>query len=1167
MKYSEIIGVEKHFKSAFDITSDTGDAWKTFISNERFENNLNQIIKSFTSPVFNNRKSIWIQGTYGTGKSHSLSVIKHLLCDDYSVIEDYLPRINQSQLRTSISNFRRNNRVFPVVLKGIYTVTDVADLTYTIQQQVSAALGDIEISTKTDFESVLQILENGTLDSFFENLIENNIELHSYASNKSQLINALKNNDTKVIRIIADELKKAGLGGFRIHNIIEWLTEIKNELKERGIADYLLIIWDEFTSLLDIPARRSILNVMQDIAELSYSEVDNNTDTLGIYLLLVTHKKLEATESYKELKEDERNMAKARFVELDYGMQPTTTFHILSGALDRKNQGKLDELIQQNFLDVPSVRTLVDKVVDSDSTNAEEIKEKIISLYPFHPYTSYLATFVSRVVGEAERSIFGFLNDEDYGFKKYIECSIEDSKFLTADYVWDFFYKTFETSSAGHFDAITNKFKLSGEIITNKGSNYVAVFKVILLLNILYRVTTTDADTSERNMVNPSTDNIKSAFSGVLEDTEVNTILDYLDDAQILHRNPEGVFEVSSSSLPQKKLLEEKKRIYPSKEDVSKIVEEYSVTSLGKIQTNISRNVPRELDAQVFWGGEKEHLLKGKISAKFKHTYTVNVAVILYRGATKELDDLLGRTETDQNSSRDMFVKLSKEDEFKNIVFVLVNTELGNRRFEAYLDSLAQEAVARSLQMDEERIEGQKNAEKWITQWTDEIIASGMADMVFRGDVIHVPFNQCNKHLNNNYVTTIFKYGLDLLPVPNTAWKHQTSKKAVELVLYSGSKSELEQNAVRNDGAVKYLLTDGFNMLFDSKLELISDDSNVPVVKVCKEVDRILDEKKNETSINLADEFRFLTEPEYGYYQNRLFMGALAFALRPFVDRLYTSGNGQRIDKTVMKDIVVAIFTYWENGRFNDKYVVRMSTEEERALTEKLNEIFGIDDQEGLLGTKWAIRSKFKEQNKAPLWALKYVGDTSDKYREFIDKMFKFSKSTDESIQQSFIVELLEGIKTFDVELSSALASVESAQCLDNFIIKELRAVGEDETSLPDVKVFLNGKLSGEIVFWEEDDIHEQVLMWKIHSSTPAPDQDEEDSSNGGSPEWDDSSASNGEENRGEDGTDNNSSQEIKRRVKEKVEANKDNADKLYQLIMLLSDRYGYILKDIDEFL
>lgn len=182
--------------------------------------------------------------------------------------------------------------------------------------------------------------------------------------------------------------------------------------------------------------------------------------------------------------------------------------------------------------------------------------------------------------------------------------------------------------------------------------------------------------------------------------------------------------------------------------------------------------------------------------------------------------------------------------------------------------------------------------------------------------------------------------------------------------------------------------------------------------------------------------------------------------------------------------------------------------------------------------------------------------------------MFKFSKSTDESIQQSFIVELLEGIKTFDVELSSALAGVESVQCLDNFIIKELHAVGEDESSLSEVKEFLNGKLSGEIVFWEEDDIHEQVLMWKIHASTPAPNLDNEDSNNGGSQDRDDSGASNGEETSEENGEDsNNSSQEIKRRVKEKVEANKDNADKLYQLLMLLSDRYGNILKDIDEFL
>lgn len=72
MKYSEIIGVQKHFQSVFDIIADNGDRWKTFISNERFESNLSKIIQSFTSPVLNKRKSIWIQGTYGTGKRRVL---------------------------------------------------------------------------------------------------------------------------------------------------------------------------------------------------------------------------------------------------------------------------------------------------------------------------------------------------------------------------------------------------------------------------------------------------------------------------------------------------------------------------------------------------------------------------------------------------------------------------------------------------------------------------------------------------------------------------------------------------------------------------------------------------------------------------------------------------------------------------------------------------------------------------------------------------------------------------------------------------------------------------------------------------------------------------------------------------------------------------------------
>jgi hypothetical protein len=1084
VQYSEIVGIDKHFKSAYDITSDIGEAWKSFISNERFENNLNQIINVFNSPNINNRNSIWIQGTYGTGKSHSISVIKHLLCDDYSNIEDYLLKINRAQVRNNVSNFRINKKVYTVVLKGIYSITDVADLTYTIQHEIASTLkkDGINIDSKTDFESILQILKSGNFDSFFDHLLKTNMELSSYAKDKNQLIKSIEDNDIKVLRIIIDGLKNAGVGGHRTHNIIEWLKDIKNELVSKNIADYLMIMWDEFTSLLDVPERRSILNVIQDIAELSKKETTIG-ETEGIYLLLVTHKKLEATQSFKDLKEDERNMAKARFIELDYGMQPSTTYHILSGALIRYDREVLDMLINNNIRQDASVSNIVDKIVESSAANVNGLRDKIISLYPFHPYTSYLATFVSRVVGEAERSIFGFLNDEKLGFKNFITKNIEDVKFLTADYVWDFFFKTFDSNnSIVHFDAITNKFKLSYENVSQMGKQYSSIFKVILLLNILYRVSTTDADSSEKSMVNPSEENIVAAFTGIFARQEVISVLNYFDESQILHRSPDGVFELSTSSLPQKKIQEEKQKLYPSYEDVSKVLESYNFSGIGDLTKNLSIAISRENEVKCFWGGEKEYTLRNKLLTKFKILYTAHIALVVFRGETNELDRIINRKESIKYDAIKMITELSKEDQFSNIIFIVADTELGNKRYEAFIDNKAQENVARSLSLEEERHEGEETAEKWIKQWVRDI-KTGYVDVIFKGDNIHIPFLNVSNKLRDNYIPSIFKAGLDYYNVPYTAWTKQNCKSIVEKVLYASNKADLESSLKGTDSAIKYLLSYNGTSLFDESLTLISDDENIPIVKVISEIICKLEKLKNETSIDLGKEFSYLTKPIYGYYQNRISMGALSLAFRPFIGKLYKSGNGQKVDKIVMKDIIVAIFDYWDNGKNKDDLIVRLSTEEERDLINQLNLIFELDDKDGLIETKWAIRDKFKNKNKAPLWALKFASTNSVSYNNFIDGLFKFTKSTDENIQQQFINELLDGIKTYKVELFTALSSIESNKCLKNYIAQLLSEVGGSESEIDEVIKHLEGVMSREVAFWEEIDLKNNVFKWKAQKS------------------------------------------------------------------------------------
>ena len=93
MKYSEIIEIEPFFDSTFNMTEEKENYWKQFITNEKFESNLKEIVNAFTSLTGDQHKSIWVQGTYGTGKSHSTAVIKHLLSDDLDDITDYIDKL------------------------------------------------------------------------------------------------------------------------------------------------------------------------------------------------------------------------------------------------------------------------------------------------------------------------------------------------------------------------------------------------------------------------------------------------------------------------------------------------------------------------------------------------------------------------------------------------------------------------------------------------------------------------------------------------------------------------------------------------------------------------------------------------------------------------------------------------------------------------------------------------------------------------------------------------------------------------------------------------------------------------------------------------------------------------------------------------------------------
>lgn len=1082
MKYSKIIGIEPFFDSTFNMTEEKENYWKQFITNEKFESNLKEIINAFTSQTGDQHKSIWVQGTYGTGKSHSTSVVKHLLSDDLSDIEDYIDKLANPQLKGMLKSFRKNERIFPVVLKGTYSIVDTEELKYTIQRAVMKQLEDagISLTVKSDFQAVIEMLHDVKFSSFWESMLSD--ELDRYASTTDELKELLEDGDVEVLKEINIALKKSNIIK-ATPDIKQWLIEVMNELRKNKIADYLVIFWDEFTSLLEISERRSILNCMQDIAELSKAPRKDDKDKfIGVYVFLVTHKSMEATDSYKELQENEKTMAKARFLPLKYDMQDITTYHIISNALKVTNKKQYDALVEERIELQSEVAEALKEIVAPMEKSAQT-QNIIKRLYPFHPYTAYLATFVSRAIGSAERSIFEFLNDDKRGFKYFIQNDIDEVKYLTADKVWDFFVEAFSEDRTNNFDSIINKYSMYSSKLEDTDIPELSAFKVILLLNLLNRVTQMDGGDQEKSLVNPSKKNILHVLSGAWSNEAINNALNAIDEKQIVTKGPDDIYEVSSSAMPPEKIQAAKDKLYLKYEDVSALLEEYPA-----FKSDITKNITnaegfnRATEFSVVWGNLQQISIEAKLQKAFSKKYTANIAIVVFRGETPSYDKKTNRAEQTIESQKNMIQKLSEKETMQNIVFVVVDVPLGNQRFEGVIDARARENVATDTKV-EDPTPHNKKAAMWMEKWRNEII-DGAATVIFRGERVNTPtFKAVSNSGIVSDIARVFPNGAErLAPVASasTSWKQTFAQKTVEKICYAVNRSEIESLS-GVESAVSHLLKDKYgNWLFDEKINYIGQyDESCPMTVLIKAIDDKIAELRNKTVVDIGQEFAFLTEPPYGYYNNYICMAAIALAFRRYTQKMYLSDQGSLVTSTVMRDIVNAAFYYWLNDKQNAKLRVRFSTAEEKELIDMIQSIFEVKG-DGISETKWAMRTSFENKYESPLWALKYVVEKGSEFNSVIDSLFSLANATGDSITQEDVSELLDGLKKQKTSIALTLERVKDSTCFYAFVDKCLSKVNVKLDDYSNLMSYLKQNLSDAIVFWREDDVEKQILQWCV---------------------------------------------------------------------------------------
>lgn len=1032
MKYNKFIHVNENFSPVFDLENETDKEWLLFIPNDQFRDILSSVIDSLDPSK--ERNPIWLQGTYGTGKSHATSVIKHLLCDE----DIYDFDLDNAQLSARLNGFREKNNVFPVVLKGTSTIGSPEKFRLTIQTAVKKALEENNktVTVHSDFEHMISLIDNDFINITEELIKGTKLEAYPIEEIKPRL----ENGETDFLIELEKILNKMGVSPFVQTNVVDWLKEVKNELKKEYDIDYLMIFWDEFTGALNNPNVEDILLEIQNIAEAKRD---------GISLFIVSHR---TRSNQMDINEEKIEKILDRFERKYYSMEPIATYELMERSIKKD-----DEWVEYKDRYIEKISPLINKISQNEGSKVKKALEK---LYPIHPYTAFLATFIAQEIGSTERSIFKFLHDDtEYGFKNFIDnIDVEERYFLTAEYLWDFFYNDFDQKEDEKIRSSIKKYKLHRETLSNEGESYIKIFKVLLLLNILYKI----AELGKEHLAIPSRSNIKDVFVGSIYEDDVEEVLDYIDKNGIINETPDHLFELTTNALPQDKVYKESQRIRNNLK-LSDLLDSKKIESIKKI---VDSKVIRDIEIEIKDASIQKNRL---ISELEKGIFNIDghLHMILF----------LPKTEKELSNIQDIVKSISDDGHLNDTIIIISEDSLRDSNLKQYIEFKARANVAQAYGYTEDIKLNNEYADKRIQEWVKKI-RNGIISWYFDKETGRAHFSTFYTDINEKLSMKIFSKGLENIEETrknNNIWTQKIAKTQAEKILNAINYQDLLESSTDTRAYVIFRANNG-QKIVDDNLILKDDCPDDHPIKLLQEiVDEKLNNAQKKGQFNLGRELKLLLEPPYGLYPNMVNFAALSFTLRKYVKKLYDD-KGNSINASKMKDYVINTFEYWSKDKKEEKLYVRFGSEEETKLIELLINLFGLEldsNEQSIDAVRWDIRRWIKNR-KAPLWLFKFSDDANDTLKELIDTLLDLLKNDDENHHDEIVIDSYDKLKANRFDFENLIY-----QDTEDLFIKLIFSVSNvSKDKIPKINNYLFEVLPEEVDNWDETIVRNKISSW-----------------------------------------------------------------------------------------
>lgn len=956
-KYNTYIELSPHYESVVDIDSESRhpDMWQEYIVHEDMKGAIEKICDSLKYEDEDKRRSFWIHGAYGTGKSYAAIVLKHLFEDNIVAIRKFLSNQMLIPYRERFLSIREKGEFLVIwksqatdIKSGIQFMMTMEDA---IRKKLWEKYGDSAYYGKKSLIVAAQDAVNDSSINWDDIFINQTYALYEEYGSVDEFREEVRSGSLKAANVVARIYRDKGWGFFTsLPMFKEWVADVieGNNLQDTGI----IFIWDEFTSYL---RNNPTDDVLQPLSEFCKEQ--------PFFMFLIVHR---APSWISQIGEEIYEQIVHRYHPLDFHVSESAAYELIGSSILTRAGREEQWSAQKNVL----MKSISRNFADFDNLDMSNKKERLRQLCPLHPMTLSLLAIVAQNFGASQRTLFRFMKDpkeseENVGFIYYINNYGPDYwRWLTPDFLWDYFFtresdvRSFSAEAKNAYQHYMTK----REFISDE--YHLHVFKAAMLLIAVMSSGTVSNLYSQatQRKVSATRSTLYKCFAGQLEKEEVEQYLENLEqigvlrmDAmtngdmrlQIPYTGNADVFDV------RKELLVKKYTRY----ELFKKNGRFAKSMEAKIWDKNSASYGRMCIAVCDAGTTSMDTRFGEVQAELKKCpYKFGILAIAI-------------SESSQFAAMQDKVKgLAAQDTTGRMAIYLLKSPLTDEHLDRWYNAITHFELAgeegKSGDADRYSEEADIIIEEWSGSAMDDQIMAVCGEKIYPSE--YGTSYVAAKMERDIIFGSIFTAAPELIVSTNTAFKKTQQTTALAGIQKTAPNTQVGSivNGLKQAGVWD---TGGLDALAQSK----GNDGTAAIAKIASFISQRFSQG---TQIKLDALWQELQCAPYGYYNCMASGYILGFLLRYYVNSEFSWNRGDNNPWPLTDQTLATMITSLCREEVINNYL-SPGSEIWQKFKPYVQKVFKLQDGEAVNETEARkyMSKQCTENAGAPFWVLKYV--------------------------------------------------------------------------------------------------------------------------------------------------------------------------------------------------